>query len=91
MRLVRGVFGHHGKHNFAGAKILHAIFSRQHLAIRGKDGRYAHQILRGNAGVTQGQLERCKPLAVLPDSLGEEHPLGNHVFTQRRSLRYANL
>ncbi|MGA9385661.1 MAG: hypothetical protein WBV63_11605, partial [Candidatus Sulfotelmatobacter sp.] len=22
-------------------------------------------------------------LAVLPNSLGEEHPLGNHVFTQR--------
>jgi hypothetical protein len=59
VRFVGGVFGDDGKDDFAGAEVLHALFASQHLAIRGKDGGDANQILSGDAGVAQGQLERC--------------------------------
>ena len=42
-----------------------------------KDARHAHQIAGGDAGRAQRELERGQLLAVLADTLGEEHLLGD--------------
>src|SRR5437879_7875592 len=63
-------------------EVLHTFLAGEQLAIRGKNRGDTHQILRGDARITQRQFERSQPLAVFPHSLGEENPLRNHVFAQ---------
>ena len=51
--------------------------ARQNPAVRRKDARHAHEVAGGDAGGAQRQLERGQLLAVLADTLGEEHLLGD--------------
>ena len=45
------------KYNFAVVEILEAFFARNDLAARRKDGRDAHQVLRGDTRIPKGQLK----------------------------------
>jgi hypothetical protein len=82
---MRGVFRYHGKHHFAGIQIWQSLRSRDQLALWWEDGRNPDQVLGRNSGIAQRQLERRQALFVLTDPLGEEDPLGDHVFGQFRN------
>src|SRR5208282_4041996 len=82
VRLVRGDFGYHRKYDFAGMQIRQSLRAWDQLAIGRKDGRDPYQVLRGDAGVTQGELERGEALPVFPHTFGEEDLLGDHVLAQ---------
>src|SRR5260370_38905366 len=82
MRLARGILRDHGKSDLTRIKILHALFARDQLAVWREDGRNTDQILCGNAGVAQGQLETCKTLLVLAHTFGQKDALGHHAYSQ---------
>jgi hypothetical protein len=50
--------------------------------MRRKYGRNAHQILRGDAGIPQGQLKGCETFFVLAYSFGEKDALRHHADSQ---------
>ena len=82
VRFARRILGDDGEDDLARMEILHTFLAGEQLAIRGKNRGDTHQILGGDARITQCQFERSQPLAVFPHSLGEENPLRNHVFAQ---------
>jgi hypothetical protein len=59
-----------------------AFFAGNDLAARRKDRRNAHQVLRGDACIPQGQLKGGQPLLVFTNALGEEELLRDHAFSQ---------
>jgi hypothetical protein len=56
--------------------------SGQQLTLRRKNGGNSYEVLRGNARVTQRQLERSEALTMFTDPLGKKNLLGDHVFSQ---------
>ena len=56
--LTGGVFGDHGEDDLAGRKVFETFLARDQLAVRREDGGDANQILSGDAGIAQSQLER---------------------------------
>jgi hypothetical protein len=80
VRLAGGVLGDHRKNNFAVVQILQAFLARNHLALRRKDGRDAHQVLRGNARIAQGQLKRVNRSLCLPTPLVKKSFFGTMLF-----------
>ena len=88
MRFARGVFGDDGKDDFAGGKVFQTIFARDKFCLRRKDGGDANEVLRGDAGVAQGELKGSEALFVLAYSLGEKQPLWDHAFSQFKFLHW---
>jgi hypothetical protein len=63
-------------------QIRQSLRAWHQLAVGRKDGRDANQVLRGNAGVAEGELKRSEALAMFPHTFGEEDFLGDHVLAQ---------
>src|SRR5207249_521296 len=78
----RGILRHHGKHHLTRAHVFQAKGPWNQFTVWRKDGRNAHQVLRGNTSIPKRQLKRGESFLVLPHALGEEDALGNHVFSQ---------
>src|SRR5512143_1862466 len=82
MRFVRGILCDDRKNHFARMKICEALRPGNQFAVWRENRRDAHQVLRSNAGIAQGELKGSQPLAVLSLSLREKDPLGDHVLAQ---------
>src|SRR5207249_10185534 len=74
--------GDHSKHHLARIQVLQPLRPRNQLALWRKNRRDADQILCGDAGISQRQLERSEALTMLADPLSEKNPLGDHVSGQ---------
>ena len=70
------------KNHFAVVQVFEAFFARNDLTLRRKNGRHAHQVLRGYARITKGQLKGSETLLVPADALGEEKLLRDHALSQ---------
>ena len=77
MRLAGRGLGHDDEGDLAGLEALAALRARQDAALRRKDARHADEIAGRDAGRPERELERRQLLAVLADTFGEEHLLGN--------------
>ena len=86
VRLARGVLRDHREHHFAMIEVFEPFLARNDFALRWKDGRDAHQVLRGDARIPKGQLKRGQTLLVFAYALGEEELLRDHVFSQFRCI-----
>src|SRR2546428_4203969 len=75
VRLARGGFRHHDEGDLSRLEELDALGAREDAALGRKDARHADEIARRDADRPQRQLERSQLLAMLPDTLGEEHLL----------------
>ena len=77
MRFARGGFRHDHEGDLSRLEALDTLGARQNAAFGRKDARHANEVARSNTRGPQGQLERGELLAVLADTLGEEHLFGN--------------
>jgi len=91
MRFVRGIFGNHREDYLSGMQVLQPLGAWDQFAVGWKNRRDTHQILRRDAGIAKGELERRQPLAVLSHTFGEKDPLGDHVFAQFICLQEVQL
>jgi hypothetical protein len=63
-------------------QVLETFFARNDFAMWRKDGRDAHQILRGNSCIPEGQLKGGQAFLVFAYALGEKNLLRDHAFSQ---------
>src|SRR5438876_185570 len=79
---VSGILGYDSKDHLTRIQVLQSLRTRNQLALWRKNRRDANQILCGDAGISQRQLERSEALTMLADPLSEKNPLGDHVSGQ---------
>src|SRR3984957_466727 len=73
MRLPRLVLADNGESDLSRLEMLEPFTARDQFAVRRKNRGDANDVARGNSGISEGELEARKPLAMFSDSLGEEN------------------
>src|ERR1700721_3227736 len=73
MRLARLVLADNGESELSRLEMLEPFTARDQLAVRRKNRGDANDVARGNSGISEGELEARKRVAVFSDSLVEEN------------------
>ena len=77
MRLFSRVFADDRERNLTRLDVLQAFTAGNEFAIWGKNRGDADDVARGDAGVSERQLEARKPFTMFTDAFGEEYLLRN--------------
>ena len=72
IRLGRGALAHHDVDDLAGLELLQPLLDRDLLAVGREDAGDPDEVVAGDPGVAEGQLEAGQFLAMGAHPLGEE-------------------